>query len=368
MRFRIPARIIPAAALLLGSSFALSPAHAANQRLCFPEVAPIITACIDGRFAEYWQTNGGLAVFGYPITEAREEVNRDTGQSYLTQYFERQRFELHTENKAPYDVLMGRLGDDQLRQQGIDWQSLPKGDAAAAHYAPETGHAIAKEFVEYYRTHGLDLGQNGVSAAESLALFGYPLSEPRVETNSSGDRVLTQYFERARLEVHPDKPKEHRILQGRVGDEVQEAKEQGRPAELPAPPVSCLPTPVAAGERPETTPAPPACVPSAPEAGDAPLGEGRPAETPTAPEQGRPAETPSAPEQGRPAETPAPGGEGRPAETPSAPVRGEPAATPVPTDAGQPAATPTAPATTAPAPSETATPVPSPVAPSVPRR
>ncbi len=228
MRFRIPARMIPAAALLLGSSFAMSStAQAADQRLCFPEAAPVITACIEGRFAEYWQNNGGLAVFGYPITEARDEVNADTGQTYLTQYFERQRFELHTENKAPYDVLMGRLGDDQLRQQGIDWQSLPKGDAAKAHYAPETGHAIGEEFLDYYRSHGLDLGHKGISGAESLALFGYPLSEPGIETNSSGDRVLTQYFERARLEVHPDKPKEHRILQGRVGDEVHEGAPRG---------------------------------------------------------------------------------------------------------------------------------------------
>ncbi len=318
MRYRFPARIIPAAALLLGSSLALtSPTQAANQRLCFPEAAPVITDCIDGRFAEYWQQNGGLAVFGYPITDAQAEVNRDTGEKYLTQYFERQRFELHIENEAPYDVLMGRLGDDQLRQQGIDWQSLPKGDAAAAHYAPETGHAIGKEFVDYYRSHGLDLGQKGVSAAESLALFGFPISEPQMETNSSGDRVLTQYFERARLEVHPDKPKEHQILQGRVGDEVREAQEQGRPAELPAPPVSCLPRPVAGGERPETTPTPPECVPSAPEAGEVPLGQGRPAETPTAPAQGRPDETPSAPV------------ESRPDETPSAPVPSE-TATPAP--------------------------------------
>ncbi len=345
MRFRIPARILPAAALVLGSSLAFTtPALAANDRLCFPEAAPVITACIEGRFADYWQQNGGLAVFGYPLTEARDEVNRDTGETYRTQYFERQRFELHTENTAPYDVLMGRLGDDQLRQQGIEWQSLPKGDAAAAHYAPETGHAIGQEFVAYYRSHGLDLGQNGVSAAESLALFGFPISEPRMETNSSGDRVVTQYFERARLEVHPDKPAEHRILQGRVGDEVRQGQEQGRPTELPAPPVNCLPTPVAAGERPEMTPTPPACVPSAPAAGDVPH------------EGGRPAETPSAPVDGRPAETPVPVEAGQPAEVPSAPTG----------DAGQPAETPAAPSPAVPLPSETPTPAPSAPAPPAP--
>jgi hypothetical protein len=32
------------------------------------------------------------------------------GRMYLTQWFERARFEYHPENAAPYDVLLGRLG------------------------------------------------------------------------------------------------------------------------------------------------------------------------------------------------------------------------------------------------------------------
>ncbi len=31
---------------------------------------PGITNCIEGRFRAYWEQNGGLAVFGYPITAA----------------------------------------------------------------------------------------------------------------------------------------------------------------------------------------------------------------------------------------------------------------------------------------------------------
>jgi hypothetical protein len=41
---------------------------------------------------------------------------------------------------------------------------------------------------------------------EALALFGYPITEPAMETNSSGDTVLTQWFERARFECHPTIP------------------------------------------------------------------------------------------------------------------------------------------------------------------
>src|SRR3712207_8714721 len=50
----------------------------------------------------------------------------------------------------------------------------------------------------------------GVSEREALALFGLPLTAPRVETNSSGDSVLTQWFERARFEYHPNNPASYR--------------------------------------------------------------------------------------------------------------------------------------------------------------
>jgi hypothetical protein len=48
-----------------------------------------------------------------------------------------------------------------------------------------------------------------------LKIFGYPLSEPFVQ-----DGVEVQYFERARLEYHPDLwPENHDILLGRLGAE-----------------------------------------------------------------------------------------------------------------------------------------------------
>ena len=85
---------------------------------------------------------------------------------------------------------------------------------------PETGHAIAPEFWDYWSSHGLDLGDPGASFRESLALFGYPLSEPMLETNAEGDTVLTQYFERAVFEYHPNNPVEWQVLLRRVGAEV----------------------------------------------------------------------------------------------------------------------------------------------------
>ena len=62
-------------------------------------------------FRAHWQQNGGLWMFGYPISEEFEERNPDTGEVYKVQYFERARFEWHPENQGtPYAVLLGRLG------------------------------------------------------------------------------------------------------------------------------------------------------------------------------------------------------------------------------------------------------------------
>lgn len=63
-------------------------------------------------FLSYWQSHGGLGIFGYPISEPFEEVNPNDGQTYLVQYFQRNRFEFHPENQPPYDVLLGLLGRD----------------------------------------------------------------------------------------------------------------------------------------------------------------------------------------------------------------------------------------------------------------
>lgn len=57
----------------------------------------------------YWQANGGLSQFGYPLSEEITETLED-GNIYTVQYFERARFERHPENPAPYDLLLGQFG------------------------------------------------------------------------------------------------------------------------------------------------------------------------------------------------------------------------------------------------------------------
>ncbi len=217
---RLLVALIPAVLLTLNLP---SRAVWAQTERCFPET----NNCIGGRFRQYWEQNGGLSVFGYPVAAANSEVNRDTGQSYLTQWFERNRFELHPENQAPYDVLLGRLGDDRLRQLGRNWQAEGResGPKPGCLWFEQTGHNVCNQdgnlgFRSYWEGNGLrDPRLNAYG--RSLALFGLPLTEPKTETNASGDTVLTQWFERARFEWHPNNPREYRVLLGLLGNEVR---------------------------------------------------------------------------------------------------------------------------------------------------
>ncbi len=182
-------------------------------------------------FASYWAANGGLPVFGFPKTEAEELLNLDLNEVFLTQYFERERMEHHPENTGtPYEILLGRLGNEVLLQMNRDWTDYPKDDPSTPNYQEATGFAIAPQFIDYWSSHGLDLGDPDISFAESLALFGYPISPAMTETNTSNDTVLTQWFERARFEYHPDNPEEFQVLLGLLGNEILEGSEPPPPS------------------------------------------------------------------------------------------------------------------------------------------
>lgn len=178
----------------------------------FPETSHTLR----GTFLAYWKANGGLPVFGFPLSEEFLERGAD-GREYTVQYFERNRFELHPENAPPYNVQLGRLGDDLLRINGRDWFAFPKGgEQPNCRFFAETGHSLCGAFLQYWSANGLELdGRRGKTAAESLALFGLPLSEPQIETYPDGHSYITQWFERARFEDHgPDG-----VLLGLLGNE-----------------------------------------------------------------------------------------------------------------------------------------------------
>jgi hypothetical protein len=210
-----------------------------NQR-CFTETG----LCIDGRIREFWEQNGGLPVFGLPVTPLQVETIE--GKSLQVQWFERNRLELHPENGRPYDVLLGRLGADRLAQQGRDPFTFPKNGAQpGCRFFPETGHSVCGDILKAWHASGLEFdGKKGKSEAENLALFGLPLSDPAVETLSNGQQYTVQWFERARFELHPENQPPYNVLLGLLGNEIRAGS--AAPPAAPADPCADVPDPVSA--------------------------------------------------------------------------------------------------------------------------
>lgn len=165
-------------------------------------------------FLDYWRRNGQVLRFGYPVTELITEDGRPV------QYFERARMEYHAENAGtPHAVLLGLLS-----REITAGREFPVGTQTPGRLFPETGYTVFGKFLQYWQKRG------------GLAVFGYPISESYVENQPDGSTLAVQWFERARLEYHPEtvhpffKEREqangvkiftlYEILMGQLGREV----------------------------------------------------------------------------------------------------------------------------------------------------
>ncbi len=153
---------------------------------------------LQGSFFHYFQEKGGLEIFGYPITEVFQE------DGLLVQYFQRARLVLtgargrrasgSGEVKvAPLGELLGHRSPPFEPPYHFPYR-----------YYPQTGHALSFAFLDYYEAQG---GEE---------VFGYPITEPLLERG-----LIVQYFQRARMEWHPDKK---RVQLGLLGEEYFEAR------------------------------------------------------------------------------------------------------------------------------------------------
>ena len=150
----------------------------------FPETGHTLR----GPFRRYWEQNGGLAAFGYPLTEPFWSGGR------LVQFFERARFEYWPEYRGtPSEVQLAHLGRWALGDGSFAPEPPPERLGPDERYFPETGFVVRGAFLRYWE-------QNG-----GLARFGLPISPEFREVNPADRKEYTvQYFERARFEWHPE--------------------------------------------------------------------------------------------------------------------------------------------------------------------
>jgi hypothetical protein len=159
----------------------------------FPETGHYISE----PFLSFFETTGGLQTWGPPITEAIEE----NGQ--LVQYFQRARMECSAEVRDTCEVQLSPLGEllgDRTPRTATVSDSLIRD--GLCRYFPDTGHNVCFSFLAFY------VDQGGPD------MFGPPISEITVEPG-----IITQYFQRARIEWHMDRPAGASMQLGAIGDE-----------------------------------------------------------------------------------------------------------------------------------------------------
>ena len=170
-------------ALLLSAAFAYP--SVATQQTNPPQYFPETGHVVRDPFITYFLATGGLDQYGFPITD--DYVDPATG--LLVQYFEKARLEWHPGNPDAYKIQLGLLGDEMgKRAAPIPISKIPPANDPNCIYFEETGHSLCYMFRDYWLKNG------------GLDRFGYPISE---FTNEKGP--LVQYFQRAKMEWHPEK-------------------------------------------------------------------------------------------------------------------------------------------------------------------
>jgi hypothetical protein len=77
-------RIVVFTFMIVALCSTTAPIQAQPAQRCFnvpsdPNYNPDIQYCIEGPIRQYWESNGGLYVFGYPITTQHEEQVKAPG-------------------------------------------------------------------------------------------------------------------------------------------------------------------------------------------------------------------------------------------------------------------------------------------------
>lgn len=150
---------------------------------------------VRGPFLEFYNSRGGYRIFGYP----RSRLYYDARLGLWVQYFDNVRMEWHPSNPDPYKVQLGLLGEELgMRMPPIPSNQIPVGNPLRR-YFPETGHVVSFAFLTFYDNNG------------GLDIFGYPITEPFMEND-----YIVQYFQRVRVEWHPERSPNDRVVIGNL--------------------------------------------------------------------------------------------------------------------------------------------------------
>ncbi|NJM05690.1 hypothetical protein HC891_05115 [Candidatus Gracilibacteria bacterium] len=225
-------RLLALVVIVLTLVASLPVAFAQTEPRTFPETGHTIR----GAFRVFWENNGALYNFGFPITEEYVGPNGRT-----TQYFERARFELNAQG----GVELGKLGVE-ITEGRIFPKVPPIEDTPDRRYIPQTQHIIQYGFKTIWETRGAE------------RLFGYPISEEIDEVLEDGEWHTVQYFENVRFEYWPEFAPGERVLISLLGRKLVPPDRTTPPSQPgPAPtaaPAPALPTSVNARVSPESGP------------------------------------------------------------------------------------------------------------------
>jgi len=136
-----------------------------------------------GAFRSFWERNGGLPIFGYPITE---EYIRKSDRRVI-QFFERARFELTVRGNQAI-VELAWLGVEYTGRQSFP-RTPPVPSDGGVRYFPETGHTLRGAFRSFWNGRGAE------------RIFGLPIAEEFQEQLTDGRWHTVQYFQRSRFEL-----------------------------------------------------------------------------------------------------------------------------------------------------------------------
>ena len=166
--------------ILTGAALATASEEKAQPAVVQQLAAP--SPDVSARLRAYYERCGGERIFGRPISTL-------IASGPITyQWYERARLEYDPRLAGtPAEVRGGRLGAERTAGRVLP----PGGQVPGGRYFPQTGHSIAGGFRAFWE-------QNG-----GVEVLGYPISPEMQETLADGQAHTVQYFERARLELHP---------------------------------------------------------------------------------------------------------------------------------------------------------------------